>query len=222
MIPELGGYWTNLMSNFMMCKFLLGWKENLRKGTDFINWKTRERIVDSRAWWKYDDRTFCVVMKLMVKRSLVLGIDREIQLLELPCPSVRPSVLPRQNFSRIIDIGIIHVSRTHVWGSMILDICIIHICIRINDQRSRIIDVCIIPTCIIQMCSIHDQGSWIHASYIHTSGSMIIYTCIIHTCIIPKCIIPRCIIQICSIPTFIKIKDHGHMPHTYMHQDQWS
>ena len=111
-----------------------------------------------------------------------------IQLLESACSLVGP----RQNFSRIIDIGIIHTSKTHAWGSMILDICIIHICIRINDQRSRIIDVCIIHTWIIPKC------------------------------IIPKCIIPRCIIQICSIPTFIKIKDHGHMPHTYMHQDQWS
>ena len=46
MILKLGGYWTNLMSKVMMCKFLLGWKENLRKGSDFIKSKTRERIVE--------------------------------------------------------------------------------------------------------------------------------------------------------------------------------
>ena len=56
------------------------------------------------------------------------------------------------------------------------------------------------------------QGSWIYASFIsasytYASGSRIIYICIVDTCI---------------RQTFIGIKDHRYVHHTYMHQGQGS
>ena len=56
------------------------------------------------------------------------------------------------------------------------------------------------------------QGSWIYASFIsasytYASGSRIIYICIVDTCI---------------RQTFIGIKDHIYVHHTYMHQGQGS
>ena len=93
-----------------------------------------------------------------------------------------------------------HASYIHASGSMIIDTCIknqcyaashIHTSGSVKDRGSRIIDKCIIHTAIriqdrryMHHTYMHQgQGSLRHVSYTQLSGSRIIDTCIIHTCI---------------------------------------
>ena len=65
-----------------------------------------------------------------------------------------------------------YASCIHSSIARIIDVCIIHSCIKIKDHR------CMHHTYLHQ-----DQGSQMYASYIHASRSRLIDVCIIHTCI---------------------------------------
>ena len=104
-----------------------------------------------------------------------------------------------------------------------------------QSQGSRIIDMCIIHTCI----RVKDRGTLINASYTHVSGSCILllespcsfvrwsvtkfqphHTHMHHSQgsrITDVCIIHKCIMHIC-----IMIKDNRCMHHTCMYQGQGS
>ena len=124
----------------------------------------------------------------------------------------------------------IHASYTHVSGSRIIYVCIIHACIRIKDHASY--NMCIMATCIrIKniwiihtsgsriVYTIHasgsriknhryihastrakNRGSYLYASYPHGSGSMIMHVCM-NTCIICR----------------YNNQNQGYMHHGYMH-----
>ena len=109
-------------------------------------------------------------------------------------------------------------------GSRIIDICIMHTCIRkhhiYTNPGKRCIVTCIIHSgsgtriihrCIMHTYTLQDQGpgSLLCASYTHVSGSSIVDKCIIHMCIMATCIR---INNVCIIHTNIRVKDH-----TFMH-----
>ena len=112
-----------------------------------------------------------------------------------------------------------------------------------QSQGSRIIDMCIIHTCIRVKVQDH---RYVHHTHMHQSqGSWNIDKCIIHGCIriMDKCIIGMCIMvtcirakNICIAHAFkhqgqesyihacfrIKVQDHRYLHHTRMHQSQGS
>ena len=99
---------------------------------------------------------------------------------------------------------------TYASRSGITDTCIIHTCIRIEDDRYM-------HHAYMQLHHRYmhlDQGSIIkdheymhHACMHQDQGTRTIDICIIHTCIIPK---------------YIRVEDKRYMQHTHMHQDQGS
>ena len=111
-----------------------------------------------------------------------------------------------------------HASYIHASGSMIIDTCIknqcyaashIHTSGSVKDRGSRIIDKCIIHTAI----RIQDRR-YMHHTYMHQGqGSRIIDTCNIHMCIMHTCIRiknPR--------DMHHEYMHHRYMHYEYMHQ----
>ena len=103
---------------------------------------------------------------------------------------VRPSVRPSVRHRKVSHHRYMHHTYMHASGSRfrIIDMCIIHTCIRVKDREtliyasymyvsgSRIMDKCIIHMCIMVTC-IRIKNIYMHRTCIHTSGSRI--TCML-------------------------------------------
>ena len=100
-----------------------------------------------------------------------------------------------------------------------------HTFMHASEPRSSIIDMCIIHTCI----RVKDRGKLKNASYMHVSGSRVMDKCIIGRCIIVTCIRIK---KICIAHAYkhqesyihacfrTKVQYHRYVHHTHMHQSQ--